>query len=324
MIVVTNRNLQPDRTPARRFGKDFNAEGPDELRLAEASRDGRGRWKLEILPDGRRRGRRLMPCSEVVFLELQKTLRTTHRDVLLFVHGYNNGFRDVLERGWRLQETYGLEVVCFSWPSDGDGGRGPLRGRLGGTLAYKSDRNDAVRSVPALDRTLQKLAGYLGAHRDERCGGRVSLLLHSMGCYLFEQLLKSEVYEGETRVFDNIVLCAADVDNQGHESWLDRVLFRRRLYVTINEDDLALNASRTKHVSHGGARLGAFSRNLLSRKAVYVDFTGAAHVGASHTYFEGNPVRRNPVARAFFERALHGQRAEEELLEIQPSLYRVP
>ena len=256
MIIVTNRDLQPRHTATRRFGRDFNAEGPDELRLATATRSARGRWTVKILPDASRVGRRKAPTSERVFLDLQKRMRARCRDAVLFVHGYNNDFRDVLERGHRLERDYDVEVVCFTWPADGNGGRGRLRGSLAGTLAYKSDKNDAVRSVPAFDRTLQKLAEYLGRYRDDRCDGRVSLLLHSMGNYLFKHLLKSSIYEGETEIFDNVLLCAADVNNEAHEEWLDRVQYRRRLYVTLNENDVALAASRLKFGAKQRARLG--------------------------------------------------------------------
>lgn len=324
MIIVTNRNLQPRKSATQRFGKDFNAEGPDELRLATATRSATGKWSVKILPDGSRRGNRRVPTSEVVFLDLQKRMRTQKRDALVFVHGFNNDFRSVLQRGWKIERDYGVEVICFSWPADGNGGRGKLRGTLGGTLAYKNDKNDAVRSVPAFNRTLQKLSGYLGQYRDERCDGRVTLLLHSMGNYLFKNLLKSAIYEGETEIFDNIVMCAADVNNEGHEEWVDRVQYRRRLYITINENDVALAASRLKFGAQQRARLGHFPRNLHSRKALYVDFTQGAHVENAHAYFEGNPARRNHHVRHFFRAALGGQRAEDGLVEVQPSLYRVP
>ncbi|MDJ0682577.1 MAG: hypothetical protein QNJ18_22280 [Xenococcaceae cyanobacterium MO_167.B52] len=60
-----------------------------------------------------------------------------------------------------------------------------------------------------------------------------------MGAYLLEHLLKSPIYEGETLFFDNIIMMSADVNNQNHADWVDRIECRNRLFITINEDDLA-------------------------------------------------------------------------------------
>ncbi len=93
----------------------------------------------------------------------------------------------------------------------------------------------------ALDRFFEKLNDYLKKYRDKdrRCGQKISFAMHSMGAYLLEHLLKSPIYEGETLFFDNIIMMSADVNNQNHADWVDRIECRNRLFITINEDDLA-------------------------------------------------------------------------------------
>ncbi|WP_421840628.1 alpha/beta hydrolase [Marinobacter algicola] len=56
---------------------------------------------------------------------------------------------DVLDRAERLEQNFGVEVIVFSWPANGGG--------LHGVLSYKSDKRDALASVGALNRVLEKL-----------------------------------------------------------------------------------------------------------------------------------------------------------------------
>ena len=123
----------------------------------------------------------------------------------------------------------------------------------------------------------------------------------------------------------NIAMCSADVNNPGHAEWVDRLQPRNRLYVTINEDDSALKASRLKGGDEQLARLGHSTGNLNSRQAVYVDFTNAKNVGSSHAYFEGDALN-NPRVKKFFKTALQGLRAEQEVslpYDSANNLYRV-
>ena len=312
MLIVTNRNLKPSGPPEALFGPSFNENGPDELRVASVAKT-RGKWKVDIHDDTVEYEGTRMNASERQFLLMQERMREKRRNCLFFVHGFNNDFLDVLERGRQFERNYKVEVVAFSWPANG---RSSPLGRIGGAASYKSDKRDAVRSAIALDRALEKLASYFDKHMDvtQRCNMRISLLMHSMGNYLFKNLMRSSVYQGETGLFDNVILAAADVNNASHEEWVDRIQCRRRIYVTINEDDEALALSRAKFGEKQRARLGHFAQNLNSRQAVYLDFTGAPHVEDSHAYFEGEPIRQNLQIRHVFNEIVNGRAAERSLV----------
>jgi len=299
MYVVTNRNLQPDESPERRFGEHFNERGPNELRLAEARKVGAS-WQVEILPDQIEVEGELMFASEYAFLQGQARMREQKRNCLFFVHGFNTDFQGALEAGLRLETLYGVEVLLFTWPSDGGGL---------GTFGYRSDRRDASLSVNALDRCFEKLVFYLRKHADKACDQCFNLAVYSMGCYLFKRLMESTIYQGETLLFDNIVLLAADVNNEAHAAWVNRVQYRNRLYITINEDDVALAASRLKTGEDQKARLGHWVQNLDATNAVYLDFTDADRVSRSHAYFEDGAVQ-NPVVKRVFTDVFNGRRAE--------------
>ncbi len=315
MFVITNRNLQPDNPPVERFGEGFNELGPKELRLGEAKKTSRG-WRLTILDDQVIHDGEAIYASEMAFLTLLKRARRYKKNCLFFVHGYNNNFEEVLERGHTLEQLYNVEVILFSWPANGGGIRG--------VLDYKSDKQDAVLSVNALDRALAKLDGYLRKYGSEDCTVRVSMLLHSMGNYLFKNLLKSSIYQAETVIFDNIIMAAADVNNEGHAEWVERISFRKRLLITINEDDHCLFASRAKVGAKQKARLGHFPYELNAGNATYLNFSAATHVGISHAYFEGDAIRNKRV-RKVFDDAFNGLAAEQELpYQVHSNCFTVP
>ena len=344
MYGITNRQIRPRQSGSGKLGPKSSPQGPNELRLFRATRAGRG-WHIELIADRLTREMKQQVNAPVnqpawgsyyVAKMILQQARQEKRNVLFFVHGYNNDIDDVLRRADELEKRYQVIAVPFSWPANGGGA-------VSGTLSYKSDKRDARASAGALDRTLLKLADYLlrftqemrntlwqqardkypenleardklySALLDKECPFCVNALFHSMGNYLFKQVLKSSASEGNQLLFDNIVLAAADTNNLEHAAWVDRIKFRRRLYVTINENDRALAASRAKAGQEQQARLGHSLFNLTSTKATYIDFTEAAWVGNSHAYFEGQAADKNEDIRQFFNDAFNGQVAERGL-----------
>lgn len=348
MYVVTNRNVLEDRSGLEQFSKKPNALGPNELRLAEVKRQGRG-WRVDFLDDRltqtevrdlKRRFR--LPIDETrphyaslrVACEIAERARRHKRHVLFYVHGFNNDMNDVIAQAADFEKRYGNEVLAFSWPADGGG--------VGGVFNYKGDKRDARASTGALERVLNIIHGYFAMITEARrrelydkasvkhpdaaesrnmlyakllekdCPFTVNAMFHSMGNYLLKQMLKSSVSEGDKLIFDNVILCQADTNHLDHDLWVGRVPFRKRLYVTINEDDFALQASRVKVGSDQLARLGHYARNLSCADAHYVNFTNAAWVRNSHSPF-GEPAQRNEDVYRFFSRAFSGQAAEDDL-----------
>lgn len=306
MYVITNRILQPSAAPEERFGATFNRMGPNELRLAEAQKVGDS-WQVDILDDRTTYNGQEMWASEAAFIKSQKRMRQNQTNALFFVHGFNTNFGDALESAYRIEQLYNLEVILFTWPSNGGGA-------IEGLSSYQDDKRDAALSIGALDRCFEKLADYFMKYADQTCKRKFSLAMHSMGNYLFKRLLSSSIYQGETLLFDNIVMLAADVNNDGHAEWVDRIRFRNRLFITINEDDGALLASKALAGEEQKARLGHWAKNLSARNAAYLDFTDAANVMAHHNYFTDDSALRNERIREFFSRAFNGLKAERGLM----------
>lgn len=354
MFFVTNREIRDGKNVKnlKMLGDKPSKEGPNDLRLFEATKTGK-KWGLRLVEEVVTAAM----LSEIAKLEkangskpshngdkkyaswyvakkLYYKLKTKKRNLVFFVHGFNNTPEEMLNRAHNFSVKYKVEVIPFCWPANG-GGLGGVKG----ALSYKSDKRDALASAGALDRCLEKISNYLREFNksflDElkselskreneseaammrlydrmakrSCPFTVNLVCHSMGNYLFKHLLKSSTYHGNRLMFDNVVLVAADTNNKEHRSWVDRINCRNRIYITINEDDKALKISRVKSGEEQQARLGHYTHDLYSQKAKYVDFTDIGEVGRSHAYFEGKPIK-NPKVRRFFDKAFNGNRAE--------------
>jgi esterase/lipase superfamily enzyme len=362
MYVITNRHLYKTKTDLTIFGKKPNSEkGPKEIRVVECTKDAAGSWHTKLLddtvPPARTRelaGFLKIPQQEVVYQsnnvawQVFQQARAEQRNILLFVHGYNNDVGDALDTGLALEKLYGIIPIIYSWPADGGG--------VAGAASYLSDKQDAQISAPAFSRVLEKInslmlkftrmgleqlepqlkrlkTGYTAGSPDysternrlleEQCSVRLTLLTHSMGNYVLKKVLETHANSGFTNAFDNIVLAAADTNNLQHEQWVDTIAARRRIYITINENDYALAASQLKPGEQQLARLGNYRRRLNSAIARYIDFTEAAKVGKSHSYFKDQPAT-NPKVKGFFLEAFNGREAESGLeYSVAERTYRV-
>jgi esterase/lipase superfamily enzyme len=359
MFIITNRSVDEGDASLGAFKETLNAKGANELRVAEVTRSG-SRWSVNVLPDvitpqmardiGITNPTGPVYASKYVAATLLKRIRSNRpgrpgKNLLFFVHGFNNDIKAVVERAWRFEREYRVEVLVFSWPANGGGARG--------VIDYKSDKRDARASVGALDRVLglmhkylleaneeglrrleaaaaakfrsnqEARSAYIAEHAHKACPFTVNMLLHSMGNYVYKHVFDSTISNGSKLVFDNVLLVAADVNNNDHQPWVEKIPARRRVYITINEKDAALQASRMKMGAAQQARLGHYRSNLCARNAVYIDVTGATGVGASHAYFEGK-VLANAQIRAFFHKAINGEDADSGLhYDVATNLYRM-
>ncbi len=146
MFIVTNRQVNKTNKGLNILGIDPNPKGPNELRLVEATKLSRG-WRIELLPDevGEKKkhevnlqGKKRVLASEYAAAKTLNRVRGGRRNLLFFVHGFNNDVKAVLERAHTFEMNYNVEVVAFSWPANGGG--------LRGAISYKDDKRDARAS----------------------------------------------------------------------------------------------------------------------------------------------------------------------------------
>ncbi len=295
MLVVTNRRLENESaTDESMFGERPNVNGPAEVRLAWAEKRG-SKWLLSLIQEPDEMQPDSLP-SKSVFYDFKNLLATSNKNCVFYVHGYNKDFEESLSQGWELQRRYGVGVLVFSWASN-PGGIPPVE--------YPKARAIATASSPAIDMTLEKLGRYMFEDADDDCGISLNLLTHSLGNYLLQRFVEKPLFTGETRIFDNLILHQADVDSEGHEKWVNKLRYARRVYATINERDKILDISDMTNPD----RLGNTASGLVSESAIYLDFTDADKVKKAHQLF-GKTADKNPVIKEFFFRTLNGERGE--------------
>lgn len=140
--------------------------------------------------------------------ELEDRIRLSSRkEVVVFIHGYNNSFDDAVKSAAQLCNDLGVnEFVCiaFTWPAGGT--KGVLFG-------YNVDRESGEFSVPDLRKTFRMIA-------DTKSVGKVHVIAHSRGSDVLAsaaQQLAIEAYSQRESLrkrfkLENIILAAPDMD----------------------------------------------------------------------------------------------------------------
>jgi esterase/lipase superfamily enzyme len=300
VYFTTNRNEQPGNQKLV-FGPRFNPDGVAALRFGYIDfPDGVETLQgasVFVYPDIKGETD-LAKTGGGQFLDALRERMIDGRDTLVFIHGFNVSFNGAVEAGARLAreirvpggaspEGAPVNIVVFSWPSDGEAV--PL-------MSYYSDREDARASGPALARAFLKLREFLLRLRtQDRCERGIHLLAHSMGAYVLRQGLQALIAKDAdslTRAFDQILLAAPDEDDDTFERD-DKLKFLPRLgrQVTVyfNPHDRALTISDTTKANPD--RLGSDGPrmiDLLPKKVVLVDCRNVARdadPSAQHSYY---------------------------------------
>ena len=238
--------------------------------------------------------------STIVFKEIQ-TMMKKSSDILIYIHGYNVDWFEAVGSALALQfmmnrNNYDnnqkeIQVFLFSWPSDGS--RKPF-------FAYWSDRNDAEQSGLAVGRAMLKLYYFFEwlhkkAHKNEEslCQHDIHLLCHSMGNYVLQNTLP-KLFENNRnrrlpRLFKNIFLCAADVDDDVLEQGqsMDR-LHEIALFISVyyNNKDIGMHLSDKTKGNPDRLGQSGFARGSFVHKKIHqIDCTDIVSDFVGHSYY---------------------------------------
>lgn len=190
-------------------------------------------------------------------------------DVLIFLHGYNNDLKIIMQRQRQLAADLKAEgwkgvVIGFDWPSDNQ------------TLNYHEDRSDGAEVALRLVSDGIKL---LAAGQDAGCETNIHLIGHSTGGFVimeaFAQAEKDgDLYKSSWRV-GQVVFIGADVSARSlsaDSQWAKPMFYRiMRLTNYSNPFDSVLAVSNAKRlgVAPRVGRVGL--RDDAHDKAVDVD-----------------------------------------------------
>lgn len=240
--------------------------------------------------------------SKEVFDALRTGMKDNQRDLLVYIHGFWNGFENAVGNAAEITAFYGniMDVFAFSWPASSSTLPTPW-------ATYVHDRRTAEASGTAMARTILILEEYLQALQKENwCKQNIHLLCHSMGNYAMHYCVQELVRlrkDGIGRLFDNIILAAADEDTDAlsNGSKMQALpLMGNRVVVYSTARDVALN-DLSRFTKLNGDRLGSSGPDNMapiSDKVAAVDVSDVLHSDSDHTnhqYYRINPAVRDDI-----------------------------
>jgi esterase/lipase superfamily enzyme len=304
--IYFGTNRKPNRKKAPNdFGTGFSEDGLANLRFGKADVSGENldEFELSLAPerlnvDYERKVKGSAGSvlgSKNVFGRVREKMVLHSRDTIVFVHGYNVSFKDALTSAARLKRNFstaeggpGVNVVVFSWPSDGS---------MMPYIAYGNDRQDAAASGPAFARGLLKLADFLrGSTPEEACNHQLHLVAHSMGNYVLRHTVQEYVKQSSgrpVRLFDQVFLMAADEDDDAFEHGyklksLPRLAKRVNVYFNNNDRAMAVS-DKTKGNPDRLGDDGPRVPRSIPGKVSLIDVTPVVDGLVQHSYFLDTP-----------------------------------
>jgi esterase/lipase superfamily enzyme len=196
-------------------------------------------WKLEIHEDTLKHmvQRSIVQLSNMAFDELLNS--TIHgNEAFIFVHGYNNSFKEAALRTAQLATDIHLQImpIMFSWSSNGKTGD------------YAGDEDRVQLAVPAFKDFIKRVAkkGHFK---------KIHLIAHSMGNRLITSALLQLEHDTTNLKLDQIIMAAPDVYADLFKlSFADAVVAKcNHITIYSAKNDWALLASKKLH---GNLRLG--------------------------------------------------------------------
>jgi hypothetical protein len=229
------------------------------------------------------------------------------RNVLIYVHGFNNDWHTAIKRAAQikrdLRKKYqeDFSILVYSWPSLGGGG-------FSGVLAYTDDERRYRETLPAFSKFLDAVL-LKGGNTQGR--GKRWVLAHSMGNRVFLHGFAAFGLEKEVAMqsippdlFTRVVLAAPDMeaeDFKTHTQYLYQFCANPKPLMYFHAaSNIAVNASELKHLDTRAGVKGVTSDFLLT-----IDAQGAksplSELG--HGYYASNDKMVDLIAGYFFGNA---------------------
>jgi len=285
----TNRSPTGARDPSKFYGtKRGDLQfGYADVTIPETHKEGElespSRWSMMTIDLGSAAARKrfvllqgVQPLARERFLDSLRAhmAAAPSRELLVFVHGYNNSFEDASRRVAQL--VYDLDFdgtpAMFSWPS------------AESTTSYTVDEATVGVSGRRLADFLQVVAGESGATR-------VHLIAHSMGNRALLDALplylaKRTPAKPGSRL-GQIVFTAPDVDRDLFVDAVPGIVgAAARLTLYASNSDKAL---RTSELLHGAPRAGLAGDRLITLGGLdSIDMSSIQADLMGHSYFADN------------------------------------
>ncbi len=283
IYVFSNRNIVNNNW----LGDSFNTDSNENIRVAKYNSD--TDKKLSFYEE--------IENQTLPSINVLREVESDDKPCCIFIHGFNQSLAKNLKKCEEI-ESYGVNVLAFSWPSN----PGPQRWWWK-IKEYKAARQNARRSTVALERFFDILSNYNNTN-----GGITqikSMVVHSLGNYLLQSYVTGLGYENQMSFISNILLHQADVDSHNHEKWVDNLAVDCRVMATVNETDNTLDFSDILNPDRLGNTLGNLNSDLIR----YFNF-GKVHQAEDKHRLWIEPTINNINAKLFFESVFTGKKVK--------------
>lgn len=222
-------------------------------------------------------------------------------DWLLFVHGDSKTYEQAVMRAFDIQYLHGVNVMVFCWPS-----KDP---ELGGLKNFKNSSQNLILSLIHFRELLHEINEFKNHYPDFYDERQLTLFIHSLGNFFLENIIKQSLVPKNTeKLFDNLIINAAAVNQAKHPSWVEKLNIQKRIYIISNKQDFNLKGLRI--FTSQGKQLGEKVQHPLAGNANYIQFTRAVGfrfpTGITHTYFIGKMADKSMNIRRFYTALFHG------------------
>jgi esterase/lipase superfamily enzyme len=179
--------------------------------VVETGRFPKAPYEIELTPKGARRSPAAVNAYETAKHAFQSEIaarlaRSPRKEVVVFIHGYNNTFEDALKATGNICDTLKNEFVCIAltWPAGGSGGL---------AMGYNIDRESGEFAAADIRRAIRVISETPGLQR-------LHLMAHSRGTDVLASSLQQlgiEAYAtksslGERYKIGNLIFFAPDID----------------------------------------------------------------------------------------------------------------
>lgn len=275
LVAVTTRNAVKGARSKPWFGTQ-RANQPSNVRIQLSapadnplSAVGIGDWSIKTVET--------VPFGESFSASYSR------RDVLVYVHGFNQTFETAALDAARLSDglKFRGDTMLFSWPSKNS------------LLNYIYDRESALWSRDALEDMLDQLMA-------DPSVGTIHIVAHSMGTMPTIEALR-QLYDRRAAIMASrigaVVLASPDIDMDGFKSSVTRLGgFSRKITVLTVANDRALSAMR--NMAGGVTRVGIAEKAQLEALGLRViDASDYAGSGLNHDLFLSNGQVREVIRR---------------------------
>ena len=306
-------------------------------------------YKVEKVKGGIRRDPAALAAHRQAAQDIERTLQakiasTSSKEVVLYVHGFNNSFDDAVKSAARMCGDLGPDrftCIVFSWPAGGE---------KGAFFGYNFDRESGEFSVTDLKKAVRFIARTPGLKK-------IHFIAHSRGADILTsviQQLNGETYAvGKSFMSEykigEAVLAAPDIDIDVAVGKFAATIsdpdtprigkadygvvynpVRIHLTVYATAGDAALDMSRS---FYGNTRLGLVDASasddgvtLVSPLKDVVDLISVEQSGADffgHNYFLSSPNVRGDIVALIRDKKAAGAPGRE-LQEIRRPFWRLP